>query len=265
MTDSSPTTLYRLYNADGGLLYVGIAGNPGRRFEQHRQDKPWWGSVANIRLEHFPTRDAASEAELKAIRTEHPQHNIVGREMPTVRIGGFTRWLSKQRNRDDRVGDFARDVKDDPLWKNPQSWDYLERYLDHYRLGGVSDGCKESARKAWDEFMLSLGMVSQDDFRRRWPRGFHSPEQHPALIYVSYRRGGKDSGWVRAVACEEAGIDPGDYPDHCDICLNTGHVETVLPHLAGIESREWLRAIYRCDRHSTIWWSYWTLRHTVSS
>lgn len=79
MTDSSPTTLYRLYNADGGLLYVGIAGNPGRRFEQHRQDKPWWGSVANIRLEHFPTRDAASEAELKAIRTERPAYNIVGR------------------------------------------------------------------------------------------------------------------------------------------------------------------------------------------
>ncbi len=36
MTDSSPTTLYRLYNADGGLLYVGIAGNPGRR------STIWW-------------------------------------------------------------------------------------------------------------------------------------------------------------------------------------------------------------------------------
>ena len=79
MTDSSPTTLYRLYAADGALLYVGIAGNPGRRFEQHRKDKPWWGDVATTHLQHFPTREEAMAAELEAIRTEHPTHNIVGR------------------------------------------------------------------------------------------------------------------------------------------------------------------------------------------
>lgn len=79
MTDSSPTTLYRLYNAADELLYVGIAGNPGRRFEQHRKDKPWWGDVATTRLQHFSTREEAMAAELEAIRTENPTHNIVGR------------------------------------------------------------------------------------------------------------------------------------------------------------------------------------------
>ncbi|WP_062434940.1 GIY-YIG nuclease family protein [Herbidospora daliensis] len=74
-----PTSLYRLFAADGSLLYVGIGGNPGRRFEQHRSDKPWWGDVASMTIEHHPTREAALAAELQAIKTENPRHNIAGR------------------------------------------------------------------------------------------------------------------------------------------------------------------------------------------
>ena len=82
MSDSTPTTLYRLYDEGGDLLYVGIAGNPGRRFEQHKKDKPWWGSVASIRLEHFRKREQAASAELQSIKDENPRHNIMGRKGP---------------------------------------------------------------------------------------------------------------------------------------------------------------------------------------
>lgn len=90
---SSPTTLYRLFDDEGDLLYVGIAGNPGRRFEQHRSDKPWWGEVSGLTLEHHPDRAAALAAELKAIRSENPRHNIAGRNgngppLQTVTAGG---------------------------------------------------------------------------------------------------------------------------------------------------------------------------------
>lgn len=71
----TPTTLYRLQAHDGQLLYIGIAGNPGRRFEQHRHDKAWWGDVATISLTHFDTRADAEAAERDAIRHEHPMHN----------------------------------------------------------------------------------------------------------------------------------------------------------------------------------------------
>lgn len=71
-----PTSLYRLSDVAGRLLYVGIAGNPGRRFEQHAGDKPWWGDVSSITLEHFTTREAALAAETRAIKTERPRHNI---------------------------------------------------------------------------------------------------------------------------------------------------------------------------------------------
>jgi predicted GIY-YIG superfamily endonuclease len=82
----SPTTLYRLYNSQDRLLYIGIAGNPGRRFQQHRGDKPWWGEVSRTELEHYADRDQAAAAELEAIRDEKPLYNVVGapREVRTL-------------------------------------------------------------------------------------------------------------------------------------------------------------------------------------
>lgn len=71
-----PTTLYRLYDSNDRLLYVGIAGNPGRRFEQHASDKPWWREVARTDLEHFDSREGAATAERKAISAEGPLHNV---------------------------------------------------------------------------------------------------------------------------------------------------------------------------------------------
>lgn len=81
---SNPTTLYRLFDSEGELLYVGIAGNPGRRFEQHKEDKPWWGDVANVRLEHFETRHEAADAERVAIQSEMPRHNKTHRRELTT-------------------------------------------------------------------------------------------------------------------------------------------------------------------------------------
>lgn len=74
------TTLYRHYNNKGELLYVGISIVPGERQESHRKSAPWWQQVANIRLEHFSTPIEAKIAEDKAIATEDPVYNILGRK-----------------------------------------------------------------------------------------------------------------------------------------------------------------------------------------
>jgi len=70
--------LYRLYAFNGDLLYVGITNVGLERFAGHAATKPWWSQVADIALEHYATRDAGLRAELRAIRTERPIHNIVG-------------------------------------------------------------------------------------------------------------------------------------------------------------------------------------------
>lgn len=76
MTDTT-TTLYRFYDASDRLLYIGIAGNPGRRFNEHGKDKQWWDQVARSTMEHHPSRQAALHAEEQAIKDERPIHNVV--------------------------------------------------------------------------------------------------------------------------------------------------------------------------------------------
>jgi predicted GIY-YIG superfamily endonuclease len=74
--DSLRTALYRLRNADGELLYVGISSKPPQRWGQHASDKEWWPEVATLSIEWFDSRAEALAMEAKAIRIEQPRHNI---------------------------------------------------------------------------------------------------------------------------------------------------------------------------------------------
>ena len=71
------TTLYRMRDAGGDLLYVGITVAGLRRFSAHRRVKPWWHLVQQIDVEHFATRAEAIAAERDAIKTELPRFNVV--------------------------------------------------------------------------------------------------------------------------------------------------------------------------------------------
>lgn len=69
--------LYRLYAADGRLLYVGISYSAIQRMAQHKADKAWFGDVARIDIEKVPgERAAVLAAERAAIATEKPIHNV---------------------------------------------------------------------------------------------------------------------------------------------------------------------------------------------
>jgi hypothetical protein len=75
--DAKPTTLYRLYDAAGVLLYVGVATNPGGRLKDHAKGKPWWPDVADVRVELYGTTKDTAQAERTAVRAENPKHNVV--------------------------------------------------------------------------------------------------------------------------------------------------------------------------------------------
>lgn len=72
------TALYRLYDADGVLIYVGISNNPERRWKSHAQDKPWWPEVVEKKVEWFETRKSAARIETTEIGEEDPRHNRTG-------------------------------------------------------------------------------------------------------------------------------------------------------------------------------------------
>lgn len=75
--DEVPVALYRLFSP-AELLYVGITDNLKVRFRQHRAKKAWWPEVTRKTVEWYPTRAEARAAELTAIRTEDPRHNVEG-------------------------------------------------------------------------------------------------------------------------------------------------------------------------------------------
>lgn len=75
--DDQPTALYRFFDADGALLYVGITADLEQRWSSH-QRKPWWPDVAKKTVEWHDTRPVALAAELEAIKSEAPRYNVAG-------------------------------------------------------------------------------------------------------------------------------------------------------------------------------------------
>lgn len=78
------TAVYRHFDADGVLLYIGIAKDPAQRSEQHGYHSRWWRFVADTTVTWFDTRDAALNEEREAIGRERPvfngTHNTRNRE-----------------------------------------------------------------------------------------------------------------------------------------------------------------------------------------
>jgi hypothetical protein len=82
------TALYRLFDADGALLYVGVSDNPRGRWNAHATEKPWWHEVADRKVIWLETRDEALAKETRAICDEHPRYNILGTEKHREVSGG---------------------------------------------------------------------------------------------------------------------------------------------------------------------------------
>lgn len=70
-----PGVLYRCFDADDRLLYIGATYNLERRTKAHAHRSPWWPQVARVTSESFEFRWQAMTAERAAIVNEKPLHN----------------------------------------------------------------------------------------------------------------------------------------------------------------------------------------------
>jgi predicted GIY-YIG superfamily endonuclease len=69
-------TVYRCYDAETRLLYVGRSEDLPTRIKDHRRSSAWWPQVVRTVIKVFGNRLTASSAELAAIRNERPLHNV---------------------------------------------------------------------------------------------------------------------------------------------------------------------------------------------
>lgn len=77
--------LYRHWDADGILLYVGVTQSPRRRERGHATTSRWMELKATTTIEEHPSRAAVEAAEAVAINTERPLFNVAGNENPQAR------------------------------------------------------------------------------------------------------------------------------------------------------------------------------------
>lgn len=76
---SRPNFVYRCYDADGRLIYVGCTATPNKRLRDHAKNSWWATQIAQVRVVVFPDRQYALAKEREAIETEGPRWNVKGR------------------------------------------------------------------------------------------------------------------------------------------------------------------------------------------
>lgn len=84
------TTLYRHFDSNNNLLYIGISLSALNRLGQHKDNSHWFNSISNVTIEKFNTREEALIAEKDSILLEKPLYNKVYNTIKTYLISYYT-------------------------------------------------------------------------------------------------------------------------------------------------------------------------------
>lgn len=68
------TALYRHFDAEGALMYIGVTGDPERRLSEHVKAGKW--PIASVSVEWILNTHGPVAVERRAIIEENPKHNI---------------------------------------------------------------------------------------------------------------------------------------------------------------------------------------------
>lgn len=84
MTQSiqKPQALYRYFDKDNRLLYVGISSSFFDRNNTHAMQSSWIHQAAKVTIEWYETRSEVESQEIYAIQNEHPLHNKAHSVLP---------------------------------------------------------------------------------------------------------------------------------------------------------------------------------------
>lgn len=139
--------LYRHFDKNRCLLYVGISLNASERLWSHRRTKKWAKKVHYTTLEYFADSADARSAERKAIINEAPLYNIIhnGRYVPddpdeiAYKILSDKQFKATMRRRYKREADeifsacFYNGIDPEDLHHDPRG----RRWCEHY--GEIED------------------------------------------------------------------------------------------------------------------------------
>lgn len=116
--------VYRHYDSDGVLLYVGQSVSPLVRLQQHEAGSHWADQIATVKIERFSDEYFAIAAEGRAIREEKPKYNIRRRD-----------W-----DREGKAAAKARGVRMGPKHRVLDCPLRFARFVDLWKSGAIADG-----------------------------------------------------------------------------------------------------------------------------
>lgn len=90
--------LYRHFDSDGRLLYVGISLSAVTRLQQHATASHWFKDIARVEIEKLVSREAALNAERHAILNENPIHNTMRPGVAALKAAEAARNAEESRN-----------------------------------------------------------------------------------------------------------------------------------------------------------------------
>lgn len=95
------TNLYRHFDENGILLYVGVSLSAIKRLSAHATRSPWSNEIKRVDIQSFLTRKEALAAESTAIRDESPRYNkfVPSTDTQTGNTAACRRWRAKNRQR----------------------------------------------------------------------------------------------------------------------------------------------------------------------
>jgi hypothetical protein len=70
-----PCVVYRLYDKNGGLLYIGSSINLSQRLRSHQRYEKWGAEIASVRVQPYPNQSKARDEEKAQIWLLNPLHN----------------------------------------------------------------------------------------------------------------------------------------------------------------------------------------------
>lgn len=172
-----PHILYRFYDSDDTLLYVGITSDPFARFRSHARDKTWYHCVVRSTMEHFKTRGGLVLAEMKAIQTEKPRYNRAHAVISVPDDIGV-----KKQSRLTVLADANRFPSPDAVAHIPRRWvgreDQLSELEDHLQSGQVVQSLIPCFECRWSNIYRQL----DGDYKCYWCLHTWTPEELVVVV-----------------------------------------------------------------------------------
>lgn len=93
--------VYRFFDKNDKLLWVGCSSDVKRRIEEHKRIRPWMHETVRVTTEPYETYEDGRSAEARAVEAEKPKYNRFLKKAPSRIVD------RKARNRRNRQADWT--------------------------------------------------------------------------------------------------------------------------------------------------------------